>query len=1016
MRFRKINNITGWTVGIIACIVYLMTMEATGSFWDCGEFISSAMKVQIPHPPGAPLFILLGRICILFAGSNPALGVNTLSALGSGFSILFLFWTITHFGRKLYGKNEADLSASEVFTIMTAGAVGALAYTFSDSFWFSAVEGEVYGMSGFFTAIVFWTALKWENRADEPGSDRWIILLFFLIGLSIGVHLLSLLTIPAVVMIYYFRRYTPSRKGALLAFLVGCVLTGIVQTVVIQKFVYWASDLDVYFVDHLGMPFFSGFAFFYAVLAAAIFLGIRWANRAIAKGKNAGFLRLGLWCLAFLLVGCSMYITTMERSNADPAIDMYNVDNPISLAGYLGRDQYGDFPLIYGQNFTAAPHYVNDGKLYAKGKTRYDIVGKKSHAEFDSEDQMLFPRVWDNSNDQDHADFYARWLGIGKTKDASGQETYERAPTQWDNVAFFVTYQFNWMYLRYFFWNFVGRQNDLEGYGNPRDGNWISGITPLDNLIYGDQRKMPDSVHTLNKAYNRLFALPFILGLLGFFVQFRYRKQDWLVTAVFFFFTGIAIILYLNQPGNQPRERDYAYTGSFYAFAVWIGLGVFVVKAWLDKLKALRQPLSAGLAAGSPLTLSNYLTAVLCLASVPLLMAVQEWDDHDRSGKTLPLSMAADYLESCAPNAILFTFGDNDTYPLWFAQEAMGVRPDIRVINTSLLGIDWYINQLRYKINQSDPIDPLWGPGKIAGTARDFLVFQKTRPDTGYADLETMMKDAGSDDPGFTVQNQEGDVFNTFYSHLVSVPVDTALVRRNGTVNPGDTVQNALRFEFYQNALDKGNAAILNIIAANHWKRPLYFTFPYTDLGFGQYLRQDGLTYRLVPVLNQPVNQDRMEDKLLHTFTFGNAQKPGVYFDEENRRHLLTLRNAYITLAVSLFGSGRKDEARKVLQKCDRGIDPGNMPYGMCSRYGNDHDQTSLKFAYAAYEAGDTSLGDKAARAVRKDCRQQVSYYEALPPWYKNLGNDLEYEYRTAGNLLRELNQMDSTFHRLVPN
>ena len=982
MYFRKVNNITGWTVGIIACIVYLMTMEATGSFWDCGEFISSAIKVQIPHPPGAPLFILLGRIFILFAGANPALGVNTLSALGSGLSILFLFWTITHFGRKVYHKAEKDLTPPEIFTIMTAGAVGALAYTFSDSFWFSAVEGEVYGMSGFFTAVVFWVALKWENRADQPGADRWLVLLFFLIGLSIGVHLLSLLTIPAVVMIYYFRRYKPSFKGGLIAFLIGCALTGIVQIIVIQKFVYWASDLDVYFVNRLGLPFFSGFAFFYAVLAIGIFAGIRWTK---------GFLQLGLWCLAFLLVGCSMYITTMERSNADPAIDMYNVDNPINLAGYLGRDQYGDFPLIYGQNFTAQPRYVNGGDLYARGQNKYDVVGKKTHMEFDAADEMLFPRVWDNSNDQGHADYYARWLGIGKTKDGA----YERAPNQWDNFVFFLTYQFNWMYLRYFFWNFIGKQNDLQGYGSPRDGNWISGIAPLDNAIYGDQSKMPDSAHTSNKSYNRLFALPFLLGLLGFIVQYKRSRNDWLVTAVFFFFTGIAIILYLNQPGNQPRERDYAYTGSFYAFAVWIGLGVFVVKGWLEKIRY-----------------SNALTAIACLGAVPLLMAFQEWDDHDRSHKTLPLSIAADYLESCAPNAILFTFGDNDTYPLWFAQEAMGVRPDVRVVNTSLLGIDWYLNQLRYKINQSDPIDPIWDARHVAGTGLDFIVFQHTRPVSGYVDLETMMRDAGSDDPHYMVQNQEGDSFNTFYSHQVSVPVDTALVRRNGTVMPGDTVQTNVQFEFYQNTLDKGTAAILNIIAANHWKRPIYFTYAYDDLGFASWLRQDGLTYRLVPVKNQSVNTNWMEDKLLHVFTFGNADHPGVYFDEENRHHLLTLRNAYINLALNLDGAGRRTEARQVLEKCDRGMNTGNMPYGFCSRYGNDHDQTSVKFACAAYEAGDSTLGDRVVSAVRKDCHQQVIYYEALPPWYRNLGNDLEYEYQTAGALLKELHQVDSTFHR----
>ena len=995
MQFRKVNNVVGWIVGGIACLVYLMTREATGSFWDCGEFIASATHVQIPHPPGAPLFILLGRLCVLLSPANPAMGVNTLSALGSGFSILFLFWTVTHFARKMY--NKPVLSSTEVFTIMAAGAVGALAYTFSDSFWFSAVEGEVYGMSGFFTAIVFWTVLKWENRADEPGSDKWIVLLFFLIGLSVGVHLLSLLTIPAVVMVYYFRRYTVTWKGTALAFLIGCALTGFVQTVVIQKTVYWASDLDVYFVNRLGLPFFWGFAFFYMVLAVGIFAGLR-----LARAKSLGFLRLGLWCLTFLLIGYSSYITTMERSNADPAIDMYNVDNPVSLAGYLGRDQYGDFPLIYGQNFTAEPHYVVDGDRYAKGKDRYVVAGKREHAEFDSDDEMLFPRVWDNTNDQEHADFYAQWLGIGKVRDPrTGREAYERAPTQWDNLTWFLTYQFDWMYWRYFAWNFIGRQNDLQGYGNPRDGNWITGINFIDKLWLGDQRKMPQSARTLNKAFNPLYGLPFLLGLLGFFAQYRAGRRDWVVNGVLFFFTGLAIILYLNQPGNQPRERDYAYTGSFYAFAVWIGLGVCLVTRWLERAFKGR----AGAA---------WLAAALCLGAVPALMAAREWDDHDRSHKTLALSMATDYLQSCAPNAILFTFGDNDTYPLWFAQEAMGVRPDVRVVNTSLLGIDWYINQLRYKINQSDPIDPLWSADQIAGDKRDVIyawsLVSRDAPPDAYTDLETMMKEAGSDDPAFSAQTQDGRTYSTFPSHLVSLPVDTGVVRRNGTVDPADSVVSPVQFRIPSSAIQKGDAAILGIIAANHWKRPIYFTIPYGDLGFDGYLRQDGLTYRLVPVHGQAVHLDWMKDKLLNVFTFGNAERPGVYFDEENRRHLLTLRNAYTALASGLLNAGRAADARTVLERCDRGMDQGNMPYGMCSRYGNYHNSASEKFAEAAYQAGDLPLARKVDTAVRIDCIEQVHYYDALPTWRKTPGNYLGYESQMAGQLLGQLDSLRARY------
>ncbi|TDW96093.1 glycosyltransferase family 117 protein [Dinghuibacter silviterrae] len=981
MQFRKANNITGWIVGGIACIVYLMTREATGSFWDCGEFIASASKVQIPHPPGAPLFILMGRICILLSPAHPAMAVNTLSAMGSGLSILFLFWTITHFARKIV--------PDDTFTILAAGVVGALAYTFTDSFWFSAVEAEVYGMSGFFTALVFWVALKWENRADEPGADRWIVLLFFLVGLSIGVHLLSLLVLPAVVMIYYFRRYPFSWLGMCVAFVTGCVITGVVQIVVIQKTVGWAGDLDIYFVNKLGLPFFSGFATFYFLLALAIAAGLR-----VAKRRNLGFLRLGLWCLTFLLIGYSTYITTMERSNADPGVDMFNVDNPISLAGYLGRDQYQDFPLLYGQNFTARAHYVNDGDRYAKGEDKYVVIGRKQHAEYAAADKMWLPRVWD----ADNADFYAEWLGIGKTADG-----YERAPNQWDNLTWFLTYQLHWMYWRYFAWNFIGRQNDLQGYGNPRDGNWITGFTWIDNLWLGDQNKMPDTARSANKGYNPMYGLPFLLGVLGFFVQFRRGRKDWVINGVFFFFTGLAIILYLNQPGNQPRERDYAYTGSFYAFAVWIGLGVIVVRRFAGRLLKHR-------AAGA--------AAILCLA-VPILMAARQWDDHDRSHKTLALSMATNYLESCAPNAILFTFGDNDTYPLLFAQEALGIRPDVRVLNTSLLSFDWYIRPLRYKINQSDPIDPIWSAEAVAGDNRDAIyalsyVDRNAPPDT-LTDLETMMREVGGDDPAFAAQTRDGETFHTYPSHLITIPVDTALVRQNGTVDPSDSVVSNLFFRIPANAIEKGDAMVLSIIAANHWARPVYFTSIYDAMGFDGYLRQDGLAYRLVPVHNQAVHIATTKDKLLNVFTFGGAERPGVYFDEENRSHLLTLRNAYISLAASLIGAGRPSEARAVLERCDRGTDPTSMPYGFCSRYGNYHNHVSTRFATVAYQAGDLALAAKVDASVRKDCLQQIAYTASLPAWRRRPGSFLWYEGQKAGDIVHLLDSLKTRYIRRDP-
>ncbi|HMC87146.1 MAG TPA: DUF2723 domain-containing protein, partial [Chitinophagaceae bacterium] len=605
-----------------------------------------------------------------------------MTALSSGFTILFLFWSITHFARKIVipNKNIAP-TKDQLFSVMAAGAVGALAYTFSDSFWFSAVEGEVYGMSSLFTALVFWAILKWENNADNPGGDKWIIFIFFLMGLSIGVHLLGILTIPAIVMVYYFKRYKTTLWGTIWAFLIGCAITGFMQKVMIQYTVEGAGFFDRKFVNDFHLPFFSGFTFFFVLLGVLIFFGLR-----IAKRKNWSFLTLGLWSATFMLMGYSTYLTTMIRSNANPAVDMYNVDNPNALVGYLGRDQYGDFPLIYGQVFTAQPDHYDEGDMkYTKGKDSYVEIGKDPKPAYSADDMMFFPRVWDASNDQGHATYYKDYLGL-----ADGEK-----PGFGDNLIFFFKYQMAWMYGRYFMWNFVGKQNDIQGFsqGNVRDGNWLSGVSFIDNAMLGDQSTMPDSIKH-NKAHNTLFFLPLILGIIGMVFHYFKDRNDFFVAFLLFFFTGLAIVLYLNQAGNQPRERDYAYVGSFYAFAIWIGLGVLQVKEWLQN------KLSAGV--------SGIIAFAVCMLAVPVLMGQQEWDDHDRSKKVLARDLAKDYLESCAPNAILFTYGDNDTYPLWYAQEVEHIRPDIRVINNSLLGIDWYINQLRYKVNESDSIDVIW--------------------------------------------------------------------------------------------------------------------------------------------------------------------------------------------------------------------------------------------------------------------------------------------------------------------
>ncbi len=1065
MQFKRINNIVGWAVALIACTVYVLTAESGGSFWDCGEFVSSCFKLQIPHPPGAPLFVIIGRLFIILFGDNPltaAKAVNVMSALASGFTILFLFWTITHFARKVMQLKTTDnLSSYQIWSIMGAGVVGALAYTFSDSFWYSAVEGEVYALSSFFTAIVFWAILKWENHADEPGADKWIVFIFFMMGLSIGVHLLNLLTIPAIVMVYYFRRkdtfnyeklrswfirivgigggiafigslviasgeanedrglsldptmgalmifgtlaaigllfavekWNKEKKahngGTYIFFVIGCVITGIVQVGVIQYTVKLAGSFDRWFVNGFGLPFFTGFATFFVLLAALIVVGLKYAAK-----KDWAYLRLGLWSLAFMLMGYSTYVTTMIRSNANPAVDMYNVDNPMSLVGYLGREQYGDFPLIYGQKFNSQPVDVKTGGMkYEKARDKYIEIGPDRRYLYQPEEKMIFPRVWDASNDQNHADYYAYFLNINRLKDGG----YERSPNQVDNVKFFVAYQFYWMYFRYFMWNFAGKQNDVQGMfiGNVRDGNWITGISLIDNMLYGEQSTLPDSLKN-NKAHNTLFLLPFILGMIGLFYQFKNRGDDGIVNFLMFFFTGFAIVIYLNQAGYQPRERDYAYVGSFYAFAVWIGLGVLKVRDWVAKL--VTQNMAAVLA------------ALLCVLAVPALMAQQEWDDHDRSKKVLSRDLAKDYLESCAPNAILFTFGDNDTYPLWYAQEVEGIRPDIRVINYSLLGIDWYINQLRYKVNQSDSIDVIWGPEQIEAGKRDYIVYspRPNIPEDRYYDLYDVMKNyVGSDDADKLDNTRGSEPLNSFPVKRFAVPVDKALVAQNKTVNATDSVVSELRFDVPKSSLMKNDLAVLNIIAANKWKRPIYFTNDRLELGFDQFIRRDGLSYRMVPVQNSRVNTDWMLSKALNNFAFGNANVKGVYYDEENRRHLNSIRNAYAELAIDLAAKNRKEDARKVLDKVDQMMLDENFPYGMVSR-GNMHNKNSLLFLEACLMADDKKLAEKVMASVKKDLLQQVKFCNTLSG---DKADQMADEKRMAESYLKGLEQMEAVYN-----
>lgn len=1144
MNFRKVNNITGWVVFLIALLTYFFTRETAGSLWDCGEFVASADKLQNPHPPGAPLFVLIGRFFIvLFGGGNPAGAVNLMSATVSAITILFLFWTITHFARKMFVKVGEDLDNNQLFTVMAAGVVGALAYTYCDSFWFSAVEGEVYALSSFFTALAFWAALKWEHADEHAGdnaakkaiADRWIVFVFFSMGLSIGVHLLGILTIPAIVMIYYFRRFTYSVRGALLAFIVGCLITGIVQVAAIQYSMKTAGLMDIFAVNSLGLPFFSGFALYFVILGVLIFIGLRFRENKLNKTLFVAWLaallilltipffaasefgavtvlkillvgavaflglvvkpahlktiRLVLWCFAFMMLGYSMYFVTMIRSNANPAIDMNNVDNPMNLVYYLSREQYGSAPIVYGPHYMARPVDLKEGEMkYYKGKDRYIETGREKSYVYASKDMKLFPRIWDASNDQNHRDFYIDWLDLGHRAETdmlitgvgngvieyqpiinnsqlgqkqryvfeeeneqpipelrtdapvrAGETITMRKPEMSHTIDWFIRYQNGLMFWRYFMWNFSGKQNDLQGYGNARDGNWISGIPFIDNVRLGDQSKMPELLRK-NRAHNTMFMIPFILGILGCIFHILTNKKDWWVNMLLFFFTGFAIVIYLNQPGNQPRERDYAYVGAFYAFAVWIGLAVPAIYKMVRNQQKSHEQFIQVLAYGAGVTFfitmlsSNYgsagvkgafiagffaaavYAAVVSLiyfltralsgngvkagparyaAAVigiiaPLLMAQQVWNDHDRNGKKIAVDLARAYLESCDKNAILFTFGDNDTYPLWYAQEVEGVRPDIRIINNSLLGIDWYINQLRYKINESDPIDVIWDEDQIAGEKRVYLRTQDD-PNAGanilYDYMKNVMGKRNADGSDIEINYENFKMATRFF-----VPVDSA-VYTNGTVNKTDSVYQRMEFQIPAGSLQRNDFAILNIIAANKWKRPIYFTSPYGTLGFYNYLRKDGLSYRLVPVKTtdrdrnwtvdrrvratiMDYNKDFMTKALLEKFAFTSAK--GTYFDEENRHHILNMRTAFAEAAGNAADEGDQKTAQALMQKAEKDIPESAMPYAMPSRDGIYHNSNGLVYLEALYKAGLLNEANRVKAQIQKSIKEEQEYYSYL--------------------------------------
>ncbi|MCQ2341239.1 MAG: DUF2723 domain-containing protein [Paludibacteraceae bacterium] len=966
-QFKLWNTVCGWVVFAIAAATYLMTMEPTASFWDCGEFISSAYKLDVGHPPGAPFFMLMGHFFSLFASdaSHVAMCVNAMSALASAFCILFLFWTITALCKKLVEPN----TIGKGIALLGAGAVGALAYTFSDTFWFSAVEGEVYASSSLFTAVVFWLILKWDEQADEEGSDRWLILIMYLMGLSIGVHLLNLLTIPAIAMVYYFRKYEFTWKGAITAFLLSCVILAVILYGIIPGFPTVAGWFELLFTNGFGCPFNTGLYVYLVLVAGLLGWGIWHTYKKLEENytQKMRWIHNGLVMVTVILIGYFSYAVTVIRSNADTPMDQNSPDNVFALKSYLNREQYGDRPLLYGQCYNAPVKLEVKGNMcipvekkghaqYAPApkkegeKDRYQLTGYKTDYVFMEEFCMLFPRMY--SAQGSHVSAYKQWADVkGKRVkyDYCGQKKTDYCPTFAENMRFFFRYQVNFMYWRYFMWNFSGRQNDLLSYGDITKGNWLTGFKGFDNARLGNQELLPKELRE-NKGHNVYYMLPLLLGILGILWQLGKKNgggKSFTVTFLLFFLTGLAIVLYLNQTPYQPRERDYAYAGSFYAFCIWIGMAVLGLYEWLTKkLKS-----EAGKA-----VVASVIT-IVCLL-VPAQMASQNWDDHDRSDRYTCRDFGANYLKSCEEDAIIFSNGDNDTFPLWYNQEVEGEGADMRVCNLSYLQTDWYISQMKRPYYGSSALPINWEYKDFMPGTNEVV---RTENRIGQPiSVEQAFEFVRSDDPRTKMDGENYIPTNQLYIDNPSgEPMPVKPARRY-------TRSEMMVLEMVQN------------IAKTGWERPIYFAVTVGNdyyLGLEPYFENCGMAYRITPTRSadgqERVNTAVMYDNMMHKFRFGNINKPGIYVDENLMRMCRTHRMMFAQLAEALVREGKREQALEVLDYADEMLPGYNVPY----------ETTSVSMGALYYYLEQPEKANRLMTAVADNC---IEYLE----WGKTLNRD----------------------------
>ena len=996
--FKRWNNITGWVVFAIAAMVYLMTMEPVSSLWDCSEFIATSYKLEVGHPPGAPLFMMLARLATLFAFGNPdyvGIAVNAMNSLASAFCILFLFWTITHLARRLVTRNGAELIRANTWAILGAGAVGALAYTFTDTFWFSAIEGEVYALSSMFTALVVWLMLKWEEQADQPHASRWIVLIAYLMGLSIGVHILNLLTIPTLAFIYYFRTTEKvTFKGVVYTTLIACAVLLFINNIIIPYTVWLGAQVDTLFVNTFGLPANSGMV----VFALVLILGLGWAAWT-AHRKGRVLLNILLLSTTMILVGFSSYASMTIRAAVNPPMNSNNPNNPHALLAVLNRDQYGSRPLLYGPYYSAPPESLVEKEItYLDENGRYKKVKVPSHYTHAPEFMHLFPRIWDsNKGERAYKQWAAYRTSVEVARDENGEVVRDEQgrpvrqevldfgrkrvytdsygdtrtvvePTFAENLYFFFNYQLSYMYWRYFLWNFVGRQSDIQPVSSTiADGNWLSGIRWIDEKYVGPQDGLPREVAE-NKGRNTYYFLPFLLGLIGLLYQLNRDPRNFSIVMWLFVMTGIALVFYFNTSPNEPRERDYVYAGSFYAFSIWIGFGVLAIReliVWLTRRD----------------TKAVALAATVVSMGVPAILAAQNWDDHDRSGRYMARDIGWNYLQSTLPNSIIINYGDNDTFPLWNNQEVYGVRPDVRIMNTSYLGGEWYIDEMKTRANEAPGVPFSLPKSKYTYTNDYVPIIEAVDRAT---DIREVIDFIRSEDPRSKTALVDGSLTDYIPCRRIALPVNKENAIASGIVaeKDRDLMVDTVYLNLKGSALAKNELMLLDMLANFDWKRPIYLTQVYIlqNLGLMDYLQFDGYAYRLVPILTPVrsayeigrVDPDYAAPLLRDTFRYGNLADPKVYCDYFIQYNLAAshAREAFARVAKELLVQGRVEEGVELL---DLGLE--KLPTSQI-RFTDANTYPFLEAYYAASAMGAPEAAEKGDALLREYARTLIEYIE----------------------------------------